>query len=160
MHKYKILLAEYDGVIADELKSLLLKDSKYEVFFAKDGIEALKIIKQNQTFFGNKLACIILSLKLPLIEGGEILKILSLKRKTAKIPVIICSSHDDLRPYLKQVAYLITGYIDKLNLYQELPSMLEKICVQKDIEGVKKDSSSKLIERGISPCAIFNKPSK
>jgi len=155
--KYNILLVEDYEALVDEIKKHLSRDPKYNLLLAEDGVKALEIIKQNQTVLGNKIACIILDLSMPNLDGIEVLRELNLKKKTAKIPVILYSTYDYDRRILNKISKYLTGFIFKSSIIPELFPMLDKICVEKDFEWVKKDLATKLIGRKSDPYKLFDK---
>jgi len=152
--KYKILLAEDEKDISELIQKIVAKDPKYELLLAYNGEEASTIIKQNKTIFGNNLSCIILDLGLPVMDGVSLINELNLKKKTASIPIILYSTYDYAR-VLNPISKYLTGIIFKDDAVTELLPMLDQICVEKDIEGVRSGLVSKLAQRGANAHAAF-----
>jgi len=87
--KRLVLIAEDDEVNRDLLGEILKED--YEVLFAKDGLEAHKLIQENQT----RLSIILLDLFMPGISGLELLQTLKDDYALQLIPVIVLTSDQD-----------------------------------------------------------------
>ena len=58
---------------------------------------------------------------------------------------------------LNKISKYLTGFIFKSSIIPELFPMLDKICVEKDFEWVKKDLATKLIGRKSDPYKLFDK---
>lgn len=85
MHKYNILVAEDDKAIRDSL-GIYLRNANYEVFFAEDGLEALKIFKEE------KIDLVIMDLMMPKMDGNTaIIKL----REESYVPIIILSAKSE-----------------------------------------------------------------
>lgn len=82
--KYKILLADDEDKIRDLLK-LYLENEGYEIVEAKDGTQALNLLKNEKPHL-----CI-LDIMMPGMDGYQVLKTL---RKESSIPVIFLSAKD------------------------------------------------------------------
>lgn len=85
MDKYKILVAEDDKAIMESI-GIYLKNSNYEILYAKDGLEALEV------FRNNKIDLVIMDLMMPNLSGEEtILKL----REHSFVPIIILSAKSE-----------------------------------------------------------------
>ncbi|MGO3752121.1 MAG: response regulator transcription factor [Peptoniphilaceae bacterium] len=85
MDKYKILVAEDDKAIRESI-GIYLKNSNYEILYAKDGLEALEV------FRNNKIDLVIMDLMMPNLSGEEtILKL----REHSFVPIIILSAKSE-----------------------------------------------------------------
>lgn len=79
---YKILIADDESEIRDVLR-LYLEQSGYEIFEAKDGIQALEIFRKE------KIDMALLDIMMPGIDGYRVLKNI---REDSNIPVIMISA--------------------------------------------------------------------
>lgn len=84
--KRSILVVD-DEPINRELLGIILSD-EYEVMFAENGLEGLKIIRQNK----DTLSLVLLDLKMPVMSGTELLLRLKEDPETARIPVIVLTA--------------------------------------------------------------------
>ena len=87
--KRLVLVAE-DEEINRELLGTVLKED-YEVLFASDGLEALKLIQEHQ----NMLSIILLDLVMPKMGGLELLEKLKSDHTLQLIPVIVLTSDQE-----------------------------------------------------------------
>jgi CheY-like chemotaxis protein len=84
----KILLVDDDPDMLT-VNSGLLKSCGYKVYLAKDGLEALEVVKKN------RLDLIILDLMLPKMDGYLICSMLKRDERYLAIPIIIASARSD-----------------------------------------------------------------
>lgn len=84
----KILVVEDNELNADML-SQRLKRKGYEIIFAVDGEEAIKIAKQSLPNL------IIMDMGLPILDGWEATRQLKADPKTKHIPVIALTAHSN-----------------------------------------------------------------
>ncbi len=84
----KILIIE-DNPANLKLASDILTAEGYEVLKATEGISGFEMLKQNS----REIDLVLLDLKLPDIDGIEIIKKIKADEKTGKIPVIVVSAH-------------------------------------------------------------------
>ncbi len=110
MNKGNILLVE-DNVDEVELIKRALKKSNIqnEVVVAYDGAEALDYI------FNTKIMpdVILLDLKLPKINGLEVLKRLRANVKTKNLPVFVLTTSDEAKDLIECHNLGITSYLNK-----------------------------------------------
>lgn len=81
----KILVVE-DSVTQREMMKTLLEGSGLKVTIANDGIEALKIIQQQQPNL------ILLDIVMPKMNGYEVCRQIKSNAKTQHLPVVMCSA--------------------------------------------------------------------
>lgn len=84
---HKILIVE-DEVTLSEAYHTLLKQAKYDVTVAYDGMDALKKVAQNDPDL------ILLDLRMPTLDGVGFLKEYDLKNKHPNVKVIVFSNYD------------------------------------------------------------------
>ncbi|HXN06361.1 MAG TPA: response regulator transcription factor [Nitrospiria bacterium] len=89
-----ILIIEDEPVVSDVIASVLVNEG-YQATLAKNGVEALKKISQNPPDL------VLLDLKLPDMEGSEVLKSIRKSKKTHDIPTMIITGKGDLSDRLE-----------------------------------------------------------
>lgn len=88
MIEKKILIIE-DNPANMKLASDILSSEGYKVLKANDGEAGLNIIRQKS----KEISLILLDLKLPDMDGIEIIKAAKADKTTEKIPIIVVSAH-------------------------------------------------------------------
>ncbi|MDP1728639.1 MAG: response regulator [archaeon] len=90
--KGKVLCVDDEAEVLNAVKNVLESDN-YEVITARDGLEAVRLFKQNES----KLCGIVLDLNMPGISGRDVLTEI---RKTYKsqIPIVILTAWKTLLP--------------------------------------------------------------
>ncbi len=87
------------------------------LFHVKDGVEALDFIFGQNAFDGERvktdLKLIILDLKLPKLNGLEVLKAIREDERTKKLPVIMFTSSKEKRDILEAYDLGVNSYIVK-----------------------------------------------
>ncbi len=104
-----ILLVEDEHLLGNLLRQRLEKEG-FKVFLAKDGEEALKIVKEN------KPDLILLDIILPKISGFEFMKSINEDSSLKKMPVIIISNLGQETDLEKGQSLGAVGYFVKARL--------------------------------------------
>ncbi len=122
--KPKILIIEDDGFLL-QMYSSKLELEGYEVISALDGVKGLKLALTNQPDL------IILDLKLPELDGFQILKKLKKDDKTKKISIIVLtnlSQKQDINQCLDLGAddYLIKAHFVPSEVIERVKIILKK----------------------------------
>jgi two-component system response regulator len=113
-----ILLVE-DNPDDEELTLLAFKESKIlnEVIVARDGEEALDYLFGTGKHAGRDLSVmpqlILLDLKLPKVDGLEVLKRLREERRTRLLPVVILTSSKEESDLISSYSLGVNSYIRK-----------------------------------------------
>jgi DNA-binding response OmpR family regulator len=146
----KILLVDDDPDML-MVNSGLLKNFGFQIFLARDGLEALEIVKKN------RLDLIILDLMLPKIDGFLICGMLKRDARYFSIPIIIVSARYDEQDKKKAKAAGADDYIPKpfnpekiLSLVSSLfgtPLDEEKLLIAKSKLSVKRKKFRRVSER-------------
>lgn len=117
-NKMVILLVE-DNPDDEELTLLAFKESKIlnEVIVARDGEEALDYLFGKGKHAGRDLSVmpqlILLDLKLPKVDGLEVLKRLREERRTKLLPVVILTSSKEESDLISSYSLGVNSYIRK-----------------------------------------------
>jgi diguanylate cyclase (GGDEF)-like protein len=104
--KAVVLLVEDDPIQADVTKEILVK-AGYDVLWAKDGINAIKIVKKD------KPDIILLDVILPGLDGHEVCRWLKLEETTKGIPVIMLTIKKDLEDKISGLQVGADDYLPK-----------------------------------------------
>ena len=116
----KIILLVEDNQDDEELAMLALKKGNIanDVVVARDGVEALDYLFATGAFSGRDLTevpqLVLLDLKLPKIDGLEVLRRIRADPRTRRQPVVILTSS-------KEEEDLIRGYDEGANSYVRKP---------------------------------------
>ena len=121
----KVLLIE-DDVRVRELYELVLKMDEYQVITAETGEDGIEKARSEQPDL------IFLDIRLPGMNGLEVLEILRQDEQTSAIPVVILSNLDDEKTVSKGVSLGALEYVVKSRI---TPQDLSKRV--KDIGGKK-----------------------
>ncbi len=84
--KIVVLVVEDNELNADML-SQRLKRKGYEILFAADGEEAIKMVRDNQP------SVVLMDMSLPILDGWEATRRLKADSKTKHIPIIALTAH-------------------------------------------------------------------
>lgn len=92
----KILIVD-DNELIIEVMSYILTNNGYEVSSLPNGYHVIEEVKKTHPDL------LIIDAIMPGIDGRDICKILKMNKDTKDLPVIICSSEDDLDATLTQI---------------------------------------------------------
>jgi two-component system response regulator len=115
----KIILLVEDNPDDEELTLLAFKKSNIanEVVVARDGAEALDFLFGTGTYAGRDLsvmpAVTLLDLKLPKVDGLEVLKRLRAHERTRRLPVVILTSSGEQQDIVESYNLGANSYIRK-----------------------------------------------
>lgn len=101
-----VLLCD-DELMNRKVASKILKKEGFEVIEAKDGLEALEVLKEHT------IELILMDLMMPNMDGYEATKIIKSDEKTATIPLIIISALSDRAAITKGLELGANEYISK-----------------------------------------------
>ena len=98
----KILIVEDDRIIREGVVEFL-REFKYEMVEAGDGLEALKK-------FNHEINLVILDIKLPLMSGLEVLRKI---REKSRVPVLMMTAFSDEESQIMAFSNLADGFMEK-----------------------------------------------
>lgn len=109
-----ILLIE-DNPDDEELTIRALKRNKIdgEIVVIRDGAEAVKYIESLAATRGETPGLVLLDLKLPKVEGLEVLRFIRKNEYTALMPVVILTSSNEDKDIQESYASHVNSYIRK-----------------------------------------------
>ena len=114
----RILLVDDEKDFVKSVKEFLGMRG-YEVIAAYDGASALKKVQELPDL-------VLLDIKMPVMDGYEVLRRIQADLGTAKIPVIMLTSKSDSRAIFDAQKLSATDYIIKPTNLQELLDMIKK----------------------------------
>jgi CheY-like chemotaxis protein len=85
------LLLVDDSAVARAKLRKLFEPAGYQVHLAKDGVEALELLRQG------RYALMITDLEMPQMDGVELIRSCKARAETAHMPVLAVTGHDHLR---------------------------------------------------------------
>lgn len=132
MKKKVILLVEDnpDDVFLTEraLKKACIEN---ELLVARDGVEALAYLMCQQNFTCMNAACnpqlVLLDLKLPRIDGFEVLKQIRQNERTRLLPVVVLTSSAEEKDIIKSYAFGANSYVCKPVDYNRFVDLLQHL---------------------------------
>ena len=86
----RLVLIVEDEAVNREILGMILS-SQYDVLYAEDGRQALEIIRETR----KRLSMILLDINMPVLNGVELLKILTADEELHAIPVIVLTGDKD-----------------------------------------------------------------
>lgn len=152
--KQLILLVEDDEAQGKQIVKLIDSLNRYDVVWAKNGVEALDILRRYEHFFGfadNEIKCILLDIHMPEMNGLQFLKVLR-KKENKKlfqryIPVVFLTAFEDDEKWNSAVAGMIADYIRKPFTKEKLDNTLMRILDDWDGETMVDQTREKGLER-------------
>jgi len=111
--RVKILVVDDDAALLDTIRHRF-KYCKWEVITAADGKEGLEKVESE------KPDLIVVDIKMPVMNGHEMIRRLRGNRKLKDIPVIMCTMSNKVQDITTAASYNISGYITKPFDYTEL----------------------------------------
>lgn len=117
----KLMIADDDAFNRQLIIALLMKMTNIEVIEASDGIEALKILKQES------IDMLLLDYHMPRMNGDELLKEMKNEIKLSKIPVAIITTDESEMRHLYELG--ADDFILKPFDFQKL-----RVCIYKHVQ--------------------------
>jgi len=131
--------------IEDEEDARIQELNVYErlfkkVYSAKDGLEALNIVKENK----NSIDIVIADINMPKMDGFEFIKEL---KKISDIPIIITTAYNDPEYLKKAITYGVKEYMIKPITINKIVQDIEKNVIEYRLEQKRKNISKILLEK-------------
>ncbi len=117
--KINILIVDNDTLLIKVLADFLSKDSRFNVLTALNGKEALEIVEKH------KVELVITDLKMPVMDGIELLS--TLQKDIPNIKAIILTAHSNIDSYIETMELGAHEYLNKpvdLHLLKEVINKL------------------------------------
>ncbi len=128
----EILLVE-DNPTDAELCTMALQERKLanKLVWVKDGAEALDFIFATGAYVGRKLEqgpkVVLLDLRLPKVDGLEVLRRLKADERTRRIPVVVVTSSKEDRDVVSSYDLGVNSYISKPVDFDEFSRVVSEL---------------------------------
>ena len=136
---YKILVCEDDEAILESV-CIYLKNEGYEILTAKDGIEALEIIKNNV------IHCLVLDIMMPRLDG---LKTTIIIREKYNFPIILLSAKSEDTDKITGLSFGADDYVTKPFNPLELVARVKSQIRRYSTLGSMQKSANTLVTGGL-----------
>lgn len=96
--KPRILVIDDEVLVTEALKEIILSQYDMDILTCNDPCEAIPLLKKNQPIFNfqkNKIDCVICDIKMPGINGLDLIKSWRQMEGKNNIPVVILSAYED-----------------------------------------------------------------
>ena len=121
LNRRPLVLVVEDQEINRDLLGMILEDD-YDVIYAENGEEGLEMIRANK----DSLSIILLDLMMPVMDGFEVLKVLSEDQDLSSIPVIVLTAEKDAE--LKALQMGAVDFITKpFDLHEVILARIERV---------------------------------
>ncbi|OGS23628.1 MAG: two-component system response regulator [Elusimicrobia bacterium RIFOXYB2_FULL_48_7] len=131
MNEIEILLVEDNPSDAElAIRSLKKQNLANNLVWLKDGAEALDFLFSQGKYAGqlnNKPKIILLDLRLPKVDGMEVLKKIKSDEKTKTIPVIVLTSSKQDRDIVESYKLGVNSYVSKPVEFEEFAKMVSQL---------------------------------
>ncbi len=127
-----LLIEDNPSDIKLTLKAFEKMNLANRVFVVTDGEQALSVFYQKEKFSDKGIInpkVILLDLKLPKVDGHEVLKELKSNEKTKIIPVVVLTSSDDESDILKSYKLGANSYIVKPVDYEKFVKTVTELGI-------------------------------
>jgi CheY-like chemotaxis protein len=122
--KYRVLFSD-DSAIARDLYRILLERNGYQVVVAKDGAEALQMLRESS------FDAVVTDDQMPAMDGTELLQVAKSDQRLYRVPFVIISGHASSEARTSALkdgaaAYLVKGSFEKEDFLRLLKEAIEK----------------------------------
>ena len=126
-----ILLVEDNENDADlALRALSLNQAPEEVIVVRDGVEALDCLYQREGFHqrgGGNPAVVLLDLKMPRVDGAEVLRHAKADPRLKTVPIVVLTSSREEADVARSYGLGANAYVVKPVDFQEFVSAIKQI---------------------------------
>jgi CheY-like chemotaxis protein len=114
--KKLIMLVEDEKDFGQEIVEMI--QDKYDIVWAKNGLEALSLIKKNRSFLGaSKIKCILLDLRMPEMDGQQFLtKFRQIEKRSPlsrATPIVFLTAYEDDEKWSNAIDGQVVKYLKK-----------------------------------------------
>lgn len=120
-----ILVADDEESILDILKSYLTSSGGHRVFLARNGYEALEIVKKE------KIDCCITDISMPGMDGIELAK--SIHNIDNTIPIVVMTGYPSLENAIETLKTGVVDFITKPFSVDQIPKIIEKVMNERKV---------------------------
>ena len=118
LNEVEVLLVEDNPSDAElTMRALKKRNLANKLFHAKDGAEALDFVFAQGSFENRRVEngpkVVLLDLKLPKVDGLEVLRRIKSDERTKKIPVVVMTSSREDRDLVTCYEFGVNGYVVK-----------------------------------------------
>jgi CheY-like chemotaxis protein len=130
----EVLLVEDNPHDAEmTIRALTKCNFGHKLFWVKDGVEALDFIRCTGAYEGRNpqrhLKLVLLDLKMPRLNGLDVLRELKSDAKSSTIPIVVMTSSNEDRDVLESYELGVNGYVTKPVRYAAFIETVERIGV-------------------------------
>ena len=129
--KFILLVEDNPDDEALTLRAFARSDIGYAVVVARDGVEALAYLFGTGSFAGRDLsvlpAVILLDLKLPKVDGLEVLKRLRSDARTRLVPIVMFTSSDEDQDIANSYRFGANSYVRKPVVFEKFTAAIAQI---------------------------------
>lgn len=148
-----ILLVEDEEQQAKAIIKKIESAGNYKAVWASNGYEGLEQVRKHgrlMGFAGNKLACILLDMRMPKMDGVEFIKKLRKREKwrlfERHCPVIFLTAYQEEQYYRAAMNEYACQYLNKPVDQEELTSLLKKVVEDYDYFSAVESNRDKMWE--------------
>jgi len=163
MNKNLILVVDDEPDLVESLKFFLEDSGNYDVITAENGVEALEIIDDQKRLSGlvsNRISCVITDIKMPKMNGIELLKKIRANEGWHHLPVVLLSAHEDFKKWHDAVDAQdgqVTEYLTKPIIdLEEFLSVIDRIVIKKEARQIEEETREKKYPERLSALAKKN----
>ena len=126
-----ILLAEDDPVVAElVINGLRLNEPPPKIVHVRDGVQALNFLYAREEFAGREPGCpalVLLDIKMPRLDGLEVLRQIKCDDRLSCIPVVMLTSSQDERDVRAGYQFGANAFVVKPVEYRRLVGVLQAL---------------------------------
>lgn len=115
----KALIIDDNDVMRNAVR-LMLENIRFELYEAEDGFEGLQLLKKN------KYDIVLLDIRMPKIDGEQVITIL--KKRHEMCPIIVISAYLTQDQLIKFAKLGVKGFLSKPIDIQKFYQEINKIC--------------------------------
>ena len=111
-------------------RALSKLDIPHRLVVARDGVEALEFLSsQSRDDYSNLPVCVLLDLKLPLVDGLQVLQEIRSNEKTSLMPVMVVTSSAEETDVRAARQLAVTSYTVKPSDSREYMEIIQKLVI-------------------------------